>query len=465
MDNGFRVLIVDDDASIRKRCVQLLHMRGYDVEGVSDAEVALSIVKSRHLPLVIADIRMPGVNGLDLLEGIKEISPATEVIMITGYGTVESAIKAIRLGAYDYIMKPFDMDKLLRVVENVRAKFALSEEVRLLKDRLREYSKPYNMISTSAAMRDIYALVEKVAPIDCNVLIQGESGTGKGLLAKAVHRKSPRSGKPFVVVDCAALSETLLESELFGHRKGAFTGAYSNKDGYFKIADGGTILLDEVSELSIGLQGKLLRMAQERQIIPVGSTRAMTINTRIIAATNRNIEQLVREGKFREDLFFRLNVVKIEIPPLRERKEDIPPLVHFFLDKFKKGFEKTETSISDEALRLLELYDWPGNVRELENLTQHLVIVADNRCIGPHLLPERLRKSVQGSGSGAEQMNQDDFATAKAKIVDQFTRNYLVDALRASSANVSSTARKINLKRSSLQRMMKRYAIGKEEIS
>ncbi len=206
-------------------------------------------------------------------------------------------------------------------------------------------------------------------------------------------------------------------------------------------------------------------MAQERQIIPVGSTRAMTINTRIIAATNRNIEQLVREGKFREDLFFRLNVVKIDIPPLRERKEDIPLLVHFFLDKFKRSLEKAETSISDEVVRLLELHDWPGNVRELENLTQQLVIVADNRCIGPHLLPERLRKSAQGSWSGAQQMIQDDFATARAKIVDQFTRKYLVDALRASSANVSSTARKINLKRSSLQRMMRRYAIGKEEIS
>jgi DNA-binding NtrC family response regulator len=464
MNSGFRVLVVDDDASIRKRCVQLLHKRGYDVEGVSEGEVALSIVKDRRPPLVIADIRMPGINGLDLLERIKEVSPATEVVMITGYGTVESAVRAIRLGAYDYITKPFDMDRLLKVVENVGTKFALSEEVHLLKDRLREYAEPYNMVSTSEAMSDIFAMVEKVAPTDCSVVIQGESGTGKGLLAKAIHRKSSRAGKPFVVVDCAALSETLLESELFGHKKGAFTGAYSDKDGYFKIADGGTVLLDEVSELSTGLQGKLLRMAQERQVIPVGSTRAMTIDTRIIAATNRNLEQLIREGKFREDLFFRLNVVKIDLPPLRDRKEDIPPLVYFFLNKFKKSLAKPETSIGEEVVRLLEAYDWPGNVRELENLVQHLVVVADNGPIGPHLLPARLRKPA-GAGRGPDKTDGADFMTARAKAVDTFTRRYIVDALIANNANVSETARKMSLKRSSLQRMMKRYGIKKEELT
>ena len=269
--------------------------------------------------------------------------------MITGYGTVESAVTAIKLGAYDYLTKPFDMDKLLKVVENVSEKFSLGEEIRSLKERLQAYAEASEIVSISERMRRILELIQKVAPIDCNVLIQGESGTGKGLVAQQIHRRSPRQAHPLVVVDCAALSETLLESELFGYVKGAFTGAYADKDGYFKVAHRGTIFLDEVGELSPALQGKLLRMVQDHEIIPVGSTRPITIDARIIAATNKDLEALVREGRFREDLFFRLNVVRIDVPPLRDRPEDISLLAHFFLEKFKTRFRKLNCTLDPKV--------------------------------------------------------------------------------------------------------------------
>ena len=282
MNGEFEVLVVDDDPSIRKRCVQLLHRRGYSTEGVSSGDAALSRVKNRETALVIADIRMPGLSGIELLEKVKKISPGTEVIMMTGYGTVESAVAAIKLGAYDYLTKPFEMDKLVKVVEHVATKFRLHEEVQVLRQRLMDYSDSSDIVTVSDKMQQIFDLVEKVAPTDCNVLISGESGTGKGIIARQIHRMSPRKSSPFVVVDCASLTETLFESELFGYVKGAFTGAYAAKDGYFRVADKGTIFLDEIGELSMGLQGRLLRIAQDHEIIPVGSTKPIRIDARIV---------------------------------------------------------------------------------------------------------------------------------------------------------------------------------------
>lgn len=463
IDDKFEVLIVDDDPSIRKRCVQLLHKKGYRVEGISSGDVALSIVKSRMIGLVLADIRMPGLNGLALLEKIKEINPHTEVVMITGYGTVESAVTAIKLGAYDYLTKPFDMDKLLKVVENVSEKFLLSEEIRCLKEKLQAYLETPDMISISDKMHRIFELIEKLAPIDCNVLIQGESGTGKGLVAQQIHRKSPRHGHPLVVVDCASLSETLLESELFGYAKGAFTGAYADKDGFFKIAHQGTILLDEVGELSLALQGKLLRMAQDHEIIPVGSTKPIPINARILAATNKDLERLVREGRFREDLFFRLNVVRIDMPPLRDRPEDIPLLAHFFLEKFKTRFRKVNETLDPKVLVALQSYGWPGNVRELENVIQHLVVVSDGQVIRPKSLPAKLRNVAAIDGAEDPSYQRLDFTSARKMVLDHFTRNYLVNSLRSNQGNVSATAKQINIRRSSLQRMIKRFGLTRTE--
>jgi DNA-binding NtrC family response regulator len=459
LDDKFEVLIVDDDPSIRKRCVQLLHKKGYRVEGISSGEVALSIAQSRFIGLVVTDIRMPGLNGLALLEQIKETNPHTEVIMITGYGTVESAVTAIKLGAYDYLTKPFDMDKLLKVVENVSEKFSLGEEIRSLKERLQAYAEASEIVSISERMQRILELIHKVAPIDCNVLIQGESGTGKGLVAQQIHRRSPRQAHPLVVVDCAALSETLLESELFGYVKGAFTGAYADKEGYFKVAHRGTIFLDEVGELSPALQGKLLRMVQDHEIIPVGSTRPITIDARIIAATNKDLEALVREGRFREDLFFRLNVVRIAVPPLRDRPEDISLLAHFFLEKFKTRFRKFNCTLDPKVLSWIQSYGWPGNVRELENLMQNLVVVSDDAVIRPPSLPEKIRRVAPGNGDPDPAFLGRDFSSARKMYLDHFTRNYLVNALRSNHGNISATAKQVNLRRSSLQRMIKRYAI------
>ncbi len=464
MDDKFEVLIVDDDPSIRKRCVQLLHKHGYRVEGISSGDVALSIVQGRFIGLVVADIRMPGLNGLDLLEKVKDIHPHTEVIMITGYGTVESAVRAIKLGAYDYLTKPFDMDKLLKVVANVAEKFSLSEEIRCLKERLRAYAEAPDLIGVSDPMHRIFELIQKVAPIDCNVLIQGESGTGKGLVAQRIHRRSPRHPQhPLVVVDCAALSETLLESELFGYVKGAFTGAYTDKSGYFRTAHRGTIFLDEVSELSLTLQGKLLRVAQDHEIIPVGGTKPIPVDARIIAATNKDLEGLVRAGRFREDLFFRLNVVRIDLPPLRGRPEDIPLLAHFFLEKSKTRFRKRQAALDPQVLALLQAYAWPGNVRELENLIQYLVVVADGDVIRPPALPEKIRRSADPAGDLRPASPATDFSVARKMYLDHFTRNYLINALRDRQGNISAAAKQINIRRSSLQRMIKRFGIAPAE--
>ena len=461
----FKILVVDDDDSIRTRCVQLLKRKSYAVKGASDGSQALFAIAKEWFSLVLADIRMPGINGIDLLKKIKETSPDTEVIMLTGYGTVENAVEAMKLGAYDYVTKPFDMDRLLKIVEHVETQFSLKTEINSLRNDLDTFSHQ-EFIAVSEKARQILALTQKVAPIDCSVLIQGESGTGKGILAHALHLASSRSENPFIVVDCAALTETLLESELFGYRKGAFTGAYADRDGYFKIADKGTIFLDEISELSLPLQGKLLRMTQDHEVVPVGSTKSSKVNTRIISATNRNLEELVKERRFREDLFFRINVVRIEIPPLRERRDDILPLMHFFFNRFKKRFDKKNLSIDDRVLAHFLRYQWPGNVRELENTVQQMVITADRDKITVADLPDKVRcLDVAQNIEEPTDSSQLVFAEARKQSIDRFTRAYLVDALRCNKGNVSKTAKQINVQRPSLQRMIKRHRISKEELA
>jgi DNA-binding NtrC family response regulator len=460
----FSILIVDDEDSVRNRCIQLLQKKNYNVQGSSDGSQALFLIKKNDFSLVITDMRMPGLNGIDLLERVKETCPDTEVVMITGYGTVDNAVEAMKLGAYDYITKPFDMDRLLKVVEHVETTFSLKDEIGALKNQLKKISGHNDFIGVSEGVQQIFELVQKISPIDCNVLIQGETGTGKGLLAHTIHFASTRSEHPFVVVDCAALTESLLESELFGYVKGAFTGAYANKEGYFRIADKGTMFLDEISELSTSLQGKLLRMVQDHEIIPVGGTKPFKINTRILAATNQNLEQAVKEGKFREDLYFRINVVKIDIPPLRERKEDILPLAHFFLDKFKKRFDKNELSIDQRVLALFQQYEWPGNVRELENVVQRMVITADQGRITMRDVPDKMKSKrlAQGTEEHGDLLSL-DFTEARKRCLDGFTREYLLNALKYYQGNVSRTAKEIKIQRPSVQRMLKRYNIKKEE--
>ncbi len=329
------ILVVDDEDSIRKRCVQLLSRQGYHVVGIADSMTAFKMIrgKSNRFDMMLVDIRMPGMDGIDLLEKIKEWDSSVEVIMMTGFATVDTAVKAMRMGAYDYLSKPFEIDELLHVVRRVVEKRLLQREVLDLRKKLKEQQDPPFLLGSSAAMYQVSRFIQKVAPVDCNILLYGESGTGKELAARALHASSPRKDGPFVVADCAALSGSLLESELFGHLKGAFTGAHTTRKGYFESADHGTLFLDEIGELPLDLQGKLLRAVQERVVARVGDTQQIKVDIRIIAATNRNIEALVAKQAFREDLYYRLNVVAMTIPPLRERREDIPLLATHFLKR------------------------------------------------------------------------------------------------------------------------------------
>jgi len=338
-------------------------------------------------------------------------------------------------------------------------------EVRLLKERLRAFSTFNNIIGVSSEMLNIFKLIEKISPTDCNVLIQGETGTGKNLIAQAIHANSLRKQNSYIVVDCASLNENLLETELFGHTKGAYTGALTDKKGYFEIANKGTLLLDEISELSLRAQAKLLRMVQENKIIPVGSTKSIKTDVRILAATNQDLDAMVKEGKFRKDLFYRLNVIRLNIPPLRERLDDIVPLSTYFLDIYKRRFKKTNLRFDNKVLTLFKKYDWPGNIRELENVILHTVITTQGESITIQDLPEKLKNfSCLRKFRGSE-TKELDFASSKKKILDSFLKQFITDALRQNDGNISKTAKEINLRRTSLQRIIKRYNINIKDLS
>jgi DNA-binding NtrC family response regulator len=460
MMETFKILIVDDESSIQKRCVRLLAKEGYEVVGVSNGDAAIKMLEDQGVifDLLIVDIRMPGMDGLELLQRVKALDPAVEVIMMTGYSTVDSAVKAMKWGAYEYLTKPFEADELLHVVRNAFEKRSLQLEVKALKSRLiKETERPF-IAGPSAAMRHVERFIQKVAQVDCNVLITGESGTGKEIVARAIHMSSSRRERPFVVADCAALSGTLLESELFGHLRGAFTGAHTDRKGYFETAHGGTLFLDEVAELPLDLQGKLLRAVQDQVIVKVGGTREIRVNTRIIASTNRDLEEMVKNGSFREDLFYRLNVVSLKIPPLRERKEDIPYLVKHFLTRFTAQFNVSQvSSIPPEAMEMLIQHDWPGNVRELENAIQRAVVLAENGVVSlRHLLPPKVTGSISYGHPLESGLN---FREMKRMIVDDFSREYLSMCLRHYHGNVTRTAQALGLRRTSLQRLMKRYKL------
>jgi DNA-binding NtrC family response regulator len=456
MKDSIRILVVDDEASIRKRCVRLLSRQGYSVVGAGDSHAALELIQGKNSPfdVLLVDIRMPGMDGLDLLDRVKTIDASVEVIVMTGYATVETAVKAMKSGAYDYLVKPFDVDELAHVVKNVAEKRYLQREVAMLRLQLQSEQDRPLLFGSSSSMNEVSRFIGKVAPVDCNILISSESGTGKELVARAIHANSPRREFPFVVADCAALSGGLLESELFGHLKGAFTGAHETRKGYFETADQGTLFLDEISELPFGLQGKLLRAVQEQVICKVGSTQQLKVNVRIIAATNRNLEELVRQDAFREDLFYRLNVMTLTIPPLRDRREDIPLLVRHFLNRYTAQLRLPQVPrISDETMQKIIDYGWPGNVRELENAVQRAVVLAENGALSvEHLLPVKVPK-----GSPLDHAPEDgrSFQEMRRQAVLDFTRTYLARCLRAHDGNVSHSAEALGMRRTSLQKLLK----------
>lgn len=371
------ILVVEDEKAQREILKGFLKKKGYDVTGFSTGEKAFEYIKKEDVDLVISDLRLPGISGMELLRRVKEVKPEVDFIMVTAYGTVENAVEAIKSGAYDYLLKPINLEELLLKIKKIEEKKKLEEEIHHLKEELEKYP---DIVAESREMKEVLSLALKVAPTPTTVLLTGESGTGKEVLARFIHKESGRRGR-FVPVSCAAIPETLLEAELFGYEKGAFTGAAREKPGKFELADGGTIFLDEIGDMPLSLQVKLLRVIQEKEVERIGSASPKKVDVRIMAATNRNLEEKVKNGEFREDLFYRLNVFHIHIPPLRERPRDIIPLAELFLKKYSFELNKKIKGFSEEAKRLLLSYSWPGNVRELENVVERACVLCDSDLI------------------------------------------------------------------------------------
>lgn len=390
MDEQKSLLIVDDEPNIRRVLEAVFTKDGYQVKTAENGRKALDILSTDpNLDVAVCDLIMPDMNGVEVLKAAKEINPKLSVVMITAHGTIKTAVDAMKLGAFDYITKPFDMDEIKLIVKNALERSQLLGENVELKQELKTRYKFDNIIGTSSKMQEVYKIIERVAASNATVLIRGESGTGKELVARAIHYNSPRAQKQFIAVSCAALPETLLESELFGHEKGSFTGATGQKIGRFELAHQGTLFLDEVPEISPAVQVKLLRALQEREFERVGGTKTVKVDVRLIAATNRDLEQLVADGVFRADLYYRLQVIQIFLPSLRERRDDIPTLVEHFIQKFNKENGKEVKFFAPEAMDLVMQYGWPGNVRELENAVERCVVLADpsSEMITPDLLP------------------------------------------------------------------------------
>ncbi len=396
-ESAIRVLVVDDDQAIREALSRTLEKFGYEVVLAEDGQAGLDRIREGGIHILLVDLLMPKVSGQDLLRAAKSLAPDVEVIVITGHGTVEDAVEAMKEGAYDFITKPFRRVQLERTIKRAAEKQTLVLQNRRLQQSLDEMRGAGQIVGTSAVMRRTLDLVGQIAPSTATVLIQGESGTGKELIAHAIHQGSPRRERAFIRVNCAALPETLLESELFGYERGAFTGAVARKEGRFELADGGTLFMDEIGDLSPATQAKLLRVLQEGEFERLGGTRTLRADVRLVAATNSDLPALVRERRFREDLYYRLNVITIRVPPLRERVEDIPLLAHHFLRRYAEKNAKTISGFTDEALDLLQAHAWPGNVRELENVIERAVVLTHKSLISPADLPETLVPSEQAS--------------------------------------------------------------------
>jgi two-component system NtrC family response regulator len=395
--DALRILVVDDEAPQRELIGGFLKKQGHEVLLAGSGLEAIARVRETRVDLVLSDFKMPGMSGIELLRGVKGVNPEIPFILVTAYGTVETAVQAMREGAADYLTKPLDLEELLLRIGNVTEQVRLRSAVRDLQARLVERHRLEGIIGESGRMQEVLALVKQVAPSDATVLVRGESGTGKELIARAIHFNSRRAAGPLVTLNCAALPEQLLESELFGHEKGAFTGAVAQRKGRFELADGGSIFLDEIGDLTPALQVKLLRVLQERQFERLGGTRTLTVDVRILAATHRNLEQAMRDGTFREDLYYRLNVVVIQIPPLRERREDIAALLDHFLLRFAAKNRREVTGITAAARDALLRYDYPGNVRELENVVERAVLLCRGRVIDLEDLPVVLRPDERGT--------------------------------------------------------------------
>ena len=448
------VLIIDDEASIRESLETLLTLEGYAVEVAPDGEQGLERIGARTYDLVLLDLALPGKNGIEVLAAIRERDPNLPVIMLTAYGTVENVVDAIRTGANNFVQKPWDNEKLLADIRAAIARYRAEEENVQLKRALKQRYNFPNIIGKSEVMLRIFDLVAQVAPSRSTILIQGESGTGKELIAKAVHANSPRKNKPFIPVNTGAVPTDLLESTLFGHVKGAFTSAIAAKKGLFEVANGGTLFLDEIGTMPLDTQAKILRVLQDRRFMQLGGTTEIQVDVRIIAATNVDLRTAVREGKFREDLFYRLDVIRVDLPPLRQRREDIPALAQFFLQRYSEENQLAPRSLSPEALRALLDYDWPGNVRELENVMERGVVLSSTPTVALELLPSHITGRSYSSSLLEHSQNASLF-----DILEDIERRIIIDKLERSNWNQTEAAESFRIPLSTLNQKIKRLAI------
>lgn len=445
------ILVVDDEQIIRESISYVLTKENYDVGEAENGKEAYEKLTETNYDLVITDLEMPEMKGTELLEKIREFSPRTTTIVITAYGSLETAISALRNGASDYILKPIEFDELLIKVNRLFEMKDLLIENQILRSELQRNTEDNKIIGKSFAIRKVFELIDSVADTDSTVLITGKSGTGKELVAKALHFTSKRKSKPFVVVNCGAISDTLIESELFGHKKGAFTGAVSDKEGFIKAANEGTLFLDEIGEMPLDLQVKLLRTIQEKEYTPVGTTKSIPLNIRFIASTNKNLSDEIKTGKFREDLFYRLNVVEIILPSLKDRKEDIPLLANHFVDKYRKEMNKSIKGISEEAMRVLINHTWNGEVRELENVIERSVIFCNDEFIGIENLPPSFSEDKNEFNTSLSNSLEDS--------VKKYERNIIMNALHTNDFNKEKTAEYLNVGLSTLYRRFKELNI------
>ena len=450
-----RILIADDEEAARRSLGQILAEDGYEVTLAANGEEAMRLVAEESPEVLVTDLRMPGIDGHELLARVRQGFPDVSVVIMTAHGTIRSAVQALREGAEDYLTKPIDVEELEHLLERILKRNRLLAETRLLRERLDDAYRYENIIGRSAEMLEVFRLVEQVAPSQASILITGESGTGKELIAQAIHQRSPRRDAPFVKVSCAALPETLLESELFGHERGAFTGALSRRSGRFEIAAGGTVFLDEIGDIPMGMQVKLLRFLQERQFERLGGNRVLTVDVRILAATHRTLPDLIREGKFRDDLYYRLSMVEIKLPSLAERKEDLPLLERCFIEKFAAMYSKPVPEITPRAQVVLSSYDWPGNVRELENVIGNACMMTEGNTIDVRDLPESLR------ATGSQKVTFDGELLPLAEV----ERLHAHRVLESVGGNKVRAAKILGINRATLYRLIERDAGAEEDVS
>ena len=444
------ILFIDDDPKAGELMLRFAEDAPFGVRVFRDPRQALDFFKNNSADLIVTDLRMPGMTGIELLRAVREHNTQIPVIIITAHSTVDNAIDALRLGATDFIKKPFDMDELMILIERSLENSRLKQENRLLKRQLRDEKSRYGMLGKSSSMQEIFSIIDKIADIRCNVIIEGESGTGKELAARAIHNQSQNADKPFIVIDCGALTDTLLESELFGHEKGAFTGATGSKQGLLEAASGGSVFLDEICNISDNMQTKLLRVVQEQQVTKVGGVKPIDIDVRFIVATNRNLEQMIASGGFRHDLYHRLNVVKMVLPPLRERRDDVPELIQHFVTELSNQYARKVDGFSAASMKKLCDYDWPGNVRELRNIVERNIALADSEV----LEIEELNSVVVNAGDGIDA----DFPS-----LDALEKRYIEKVLNKYNGNREKTASTLNINKSTLWRKLQQYNQGSEE--